>query len=268
MNISKAAFIEVERPIFKEKEQMPYTFFELDATEQVAYNAFRVQRNSLEGVVQTMPAAERQRVEREVQQQFIDIIQPHFEEYGLTIDDCFAYYGEDKKTIVNTSGYRLFDEKEPFNSAFKIVYWFSTKDESLSCTSNLYPLGSESGIKSPSRQVLYDLLEHIVKECEQDGKQFPLISFKGDYVYFASHRFAIPILYFLRTMLLKIGPESVKEMTILSQEYLHLRDRDYSDSKVKQRVFLDAYQLKLETELVKAGFRDQKLSLVGYTKMD
>ncbi len=264
MDISRAAFVEVERPISKEKEQIPYTFFELDAAEQIAYNTFRVQRDSLEGVVRNLSAPERQRVEREVQQKFIDIIQPHFEELGMTIDYCCAYYGKDKKTAVNTVGYRLFEESEPFNTAFKVDYWFSTKDETLSCTSNLHPLSPVGGSKSLSRGVMYDLLKRAVRELRTDGDDGPFFSFKGDFVYFASHRFAVPILDFLKRILFKIGPESLEELKVLHQEYTQQRNRgDISDTIIQQKVFRDAYERKLETELVKAGFKDHKLSLVG-----
>ena len=107
------------------------------------------------------------------------------------------------------------------------------------------------------------LLKKIVGEREQDGINIPIVSFKGDFVYFASSEFAIPLMGLVRDLLQKVGPEAMEELNILYGEYLNQRNRgEVSDTAVQQKVFREAYEKKAETELVRAGFIEHKLRVV------
>ena len=270
MQVSKVELVEVEHSITYGKEMMPYTFFTLDASEKMKYGAFRKTQNDLETTIGQMrregreiKPQERQEREKEVQNMFMELVTPHFEQSGLEVAKCFAGYGENKKTLVETPYYVLFDDKKPFDAALRVVYWFSTKDENLSCTSNLDYRAEGSIATSPQRHLVYNLLKKVIAEREQDGINFPIVSFKGDFVYFASSELAIPLIVMFRDLLQKVGPEAMNELNILYGEYLNQKNcGEVSDTAVQQKVFREAYEKKTEMELVRAGFIEQKLIVV------
>lgn len=270
MQISKAELVKVEHPITHEIEDMPYTFFSLDASEKVRYNAFREKHNDLEKTINQIrreggeiKAKERQKRENEVQEMFVELVKPYLNQVGLEAVRCFAYYGENKKTFVETPYYVLFENNEPFEVALRVVDWFSTKDETLSCTSNLDYRAEGSIAKSPQRHMIYDLLRKYLGKKKQDGIDFPIVSFKGDLVYFASSEFAMPLIGLVRDILEKVGPEAMEELNLLYREYTSQRSYgEFSNTTVQQKVFKEAYERKLETELVRAGFIEQKLMMV------
>ncbi len=270
MQVSKAALIEVEHSITHEMESMPYTFFTLDASEKMKYNSFRGKQNDLERTIGQMRSEgkeikpkERQEREEEVQAMFVDLVKPHLEQSGLEALRCFAGYGENKRTFIETPSYALFENNELFDVTVRVFYWFSTKDETLSCTSNLDYRAKGSIIKSPQRQMIYDLLRKVIAEKDQDGTIFPIVSFKGDFVYFASSELAMPLITLVKSIMEQVGPEAMQELNILYGEYM--RQRSYgevSNTTIQLKVFREAYQRKIETELVRAGFIEHKLTRV------
>lgn len=270
MKVSRAEFVEVEHPITHEIERMPYTFFSLDASEQMRYNDFRGKHNDLEKIIDLIrregseiKPKERQERENEVSNIFVELIESHLNQAGLEAVRCFAGYGKDKKTFVETPYYVLFENQEPFDAAIRVVYWFSTKDETLSCTSNLDYRAEGSVAKSPQRHMVYDLLRRVVGERKPDETNFPIVSFKGAFVYFASSEFAVPLIKLVRDILEKVGPEAMEELNVLYMEYMSQRSYgEVSNTVVQQRVFKEAYERKLETELVRAGFIEQRLIVV------
>lgn len=270
MQVSKAELVNVEHSITHEIEGIPYTFFSLDASEKAKYNAFREKHNDLERTIDKIrreggeiKAKERQERENGVQEMFVELVKPYLNQVGLEAVRCFAGYGEDKKTFVETPYYVLFENNEPFEAALRIVYWFSTKDETLSCTSNLDYRAEGSIAKSPQRHTVYDLLRKYLGERKQDGASFPIVSFRGDFVYFASSEFAMPLIGLVRDILEKVGPEEMKELNVLYTEYMKQKSYgSFCDTAVEQRVFKEAYERKLETELVRSGFIKPKLMVV------
>lgn len=270
MQVSEAKLIKVNSSSPHGPENRPYTFFSLSASEQMQYNTFRGERDNLERrMIQLreecgeIERSERNHQEKEIQELFLDLIKPHLEQLGLTVASSFAGYGEDKKTFVETPYYHPFTDNGHSDFSIRIVYWFSTKDNTLSCTTNLdYREGVSLG-KSPKRQMVYDLLRRAIDGKKQDGINFPIVNFGGDFVYFASAEFAIPLIGAVRDILDGIGPEAVGDLNFLHSEYMkQLSYGEVSDTRIQQRVFREAYDRKLEFEMLKAGFTDQKLILV------
>ncbi len=271
MRVSKVELVEAEYTLIYGREKLPWTFFSLDHAEQAKYNTFRQKHNDLEETIhrirqegKEIKPEERQEQEREISSLFVKLIKPYLDQTGLEIVQCFAGYGEDKKTLVETPYYVLFENKEPFDAAIRVVSWFSTKDETLSCMSNLdYRTASGSITKSPERRVTYDILKRVVGEKEQDGLHFPFVSFRGDFVYFASSAFAVDLIKLIRDILEKVGPGAMEELNVLYREYMSQRSYgEVSNTTVQQRVFKEAYERKLETELRRTRFIEQKLTVV------
>ena len=256
MEVSKAQLVEVEHSITHLKDTFPATFFSLDASEQMKYNAFRSQRNDLEKVLQGLPPQEQERKEKAVQDIFLDLTAPYLKQGGVEAARCFAYYGDDKKTLLETPLYDVYEDK-PFSMGVQITYWFSTNDQELSCTSKL---NYKAKAEFPERTVVYDLLRKCGEQHQQDGTTFPLVKFKGDFMYFASTDFAVPLMSMLKVVLKKIGLPVLRELQILHDEYM--RQRSYgqvSNTSLQQKVFEDAYEQRFEIELLKAGLKQQKL---------
>ncbi len=277
MQVSSVQLVETEGLSIYSDRKIPKTFFSLDAAEQMQYNAFRGKRDKLESRIielrqegKELKRNERENGEEEIHELFSELIQSHLKRSGLTAASCFAGYGEDKKTFVETPYYRLFNNADPFDVAIRVVYWFSTKDDTLSCTTNLdYQEGVSLG-KSPKRQMVYDLLRKVVEEIKQDrpgikhdGTNFPITDFRGDFIYFASSEYAMPLIGFIRDILETVDPEAIRDLNFLYSEYMKQKSYgEVSDTNIQQRVFREAYERKLETELVKAKFIGSKLTIV------
>mgnify|MGYP001579176226 CR=1 FL=1 len=152
----------VKTEIFEGK----FLSFTIGESERMKYRTFREKHTNLERIIKGMNVQERMKREQEIQALFIDLVNSYVEESGLESTKCFAYYGNDKKTLVKTPSYTLFENNDPFDVMLEVTYWFSTNDETLSCTSNL---SYQSGLQSSERNVLYDLLKRIVeKESKMD----------------------------------------------------------------------------------------------------
>lgn len=259
MHVARAELVDVKRILSDETERMPCTFFSLDASERMKYNAFRGRHSDLASVVRRLDEEERKEREKEVKEMFLGLIGSHLNQSGIELTSCYAGYGLDKKVFVETPYYALFRDNKPFDAAVRVVYWFSTQDETLSCTSNLdYRTGGVM-VGSPERQMVYDLLRKV-SEGEQDGMKIPIISFKGDFIYFASTEFALTLMKSIKYLFERVGPEAMQELNVLYEEYMNQRScGEFSDTTVKQRVFREAYERKLETELLKARLIEQKL---------
>ena len=258
MHVSSVELVGFKHPISQDIQSKPTTFFSLDASERMKYNAFRSQRNNLEALVEKRQAKGREIREKELQEMFFDLIQPHLEQSGLEASRCSIGYGEEKETFVGTSDYVLFKNNIPFDVSLRVVYWFSTKDETLSCTSNISYSGEGPTAKSPQSHLVHDLLNKVVSEREQDGTNFPLVSFRGDFIYFASAVFAIPLMNAIADIIKKVGPIAMEELSILYSEYKRTTTYEETpNNSVRQRVFKEAYENKLETELIKAGLIDR-----------
>lgn len=254
MEVLKAELIEVESLITRRKEETPYTFFSLDDSEQTKYASFRAKHDGLKA----MPRGrnpKREDGETELEKMFLELVNPYFKRQGLEAIGCFTTYGEDRITMLRMPNYVLFENGQPFDSVLEFNYWFSTQDENLSCKSffSYIPGYSASKYESP---VLYDLIRKMIEGKTQDGINFPIISFRGRFVQFASTGFAVPSMAWIMDILKKLGPESMKELTILREAYVDESSKEYSYSELKEKVFREAYEnkLKLEIELMRAGF--------------
>jgi len=97
----------------------------------------------------------------------------------------------------------------------------------------------------------------------QDGTSFPMIYFRGDGIYFASSTLALPFMIYISDILKKIGRGPFEELTTLYREYArHVRLGEIANTKVKQKVFKEAYDHKLELTLIQTGLQSQKLKVV------
>lgn len=270
MHVSKVDWVE-EHSITHERENIPYTFFSLDSFEKRRYHAFRARHNDLEMTIGQIRSKgseinpqERQEREKEVSNMFVELMKPHLALSELDAAACFAGYGKDKKTMIETPYYTLFEDKEPFDAALRAIYWFSTKDENLSCKTYLDYRSEGPAQKCPQRQLVYHLLKKAIEKERSDGINFPLVSFKGDFVYFASSEFAMLLMGLVKDILEKIGSHAMQELNVLYTEYIKAKSQgEFSDTVVQQKVFQEAYERKVETELVRAGFIEQKLTLIN-----
>lgn len=269
MRVSKVELVDIERTehsIIHGEGCCPYTFFSLDASERMKYNAFRKIRNDFEMTIEKIKDEGREidsnerKLDEAVQEMFVELVRPYLEQSGLKVFRSLTGYGEDKKMFIDTPYYVLFGNNEPFDAALRVAYWFSTKNETLLCTSKLDYRTNGPVAKSPERHVVYDLLKKVLGEREQNGINFPIVSFSGDFVYFASTDFAMPLIGLVRDILQKVGPEAIEELNVLYREYMNQRSYgEISDTSVQQRVFKEAYERKSGIELVRVGFMDQKL---------
>src|SRR3989344_6773619 len=258
MQVSKIGLIQVEAGSTHKIESMPYTFFSLDASERRGYNAFRKKQNNLEKIIDQIRSGgreigedEREKKEKEVGDMFIELIRPYIERSGLEAAGCFAYYGKKEETLVTTPPYLLFKNNEPFDVAIEVIYRFSMKDETLVCTSNLSYIA-----KYPPVQVFYDFLRKVFEERARDGTNLPITYLRGNGVYFASSDFAKPLIILVKALFENIGPEAIKELSALYRESMK-NYGELSGTTVQPRVFKEAYERRLETELARAGFIEQ-----------
>ena len=97
---------------------------------------------------------------------------------------------------------------------------------------------------------MYDLVRRFVEKAEQDGTSFPIVSFRGDFIDFASSDFAEPLIGLIKNILEKVGPESMEELDVLHREYMNQWSRgEFRDTNILKRVIKEAYERRLETEL-------------------
>lgn len=240
-------------------------FFQLNSGEQALYNRFLQERAELERKVeaaQRQMNPERQRGEEEIQNLFRELISPYMTCCRLEVASCFATYGDNAGIMVQTPVYVLFREKEPFDVAYQVCLWFSTNQEVLSSHSRLRYV-AKSGESLAKKAVINDLIRKII-DVDGDGITKPMLKFRGDGLYFASTEFAPHLLMFIRKMLGVLGKECIEELQILLREYFNQCSREeYSDTTIQKRVFKEAYETKLEQELIKSGFKEYKPELLS-----
>ena len=158
--------------------------------------------------------------------------------------------------------YHLFQNNHPFNAFIEPKFLFSTEDENLSCESHFVYQSRDDNICE--RYVVYDLFERISEGKKQDGINFPILSFRADYLYFASTDLAMRLIHFIKNILKKVGPDAMKELKILYGEYVNQCSRgEFSDTKLQQGVFKEAYENKLEKVLKIYEFNDSLTQPVG-----
>gem|GEM_PF-3104018 len=266
MEVAKAELVETEHPLTKEKYQAPRTFFSLDANEQMQYNSFRVERDKRNGLAREIREMDRKQggeIEETVNNRFVELINPYLEQRGTEVARCFAAYGDSKEVMVDSPVYKLFKGNNPFDVGVEISYTFFTQNETLSCSTRGSYVGNGNRTKTPARAVVHDLIERIIEGTEQDGIKKPIVKFRGDFLYFSSTDFALPLMGFIKDILGDIGPGAMEELTVLHAEYMReyndRLDRERTEPSIKEKVFREAYERKVEIELVKAGFLEQKL---------
>ena len=186
---------------------------------------------------------------------FLELVSPYLQRQGLEAVGCFTTYGNDRKTFLEMPHCHLFQNNHPFNAFIEPKFLFSTEDENLSCESHLLYQSKDDNICE--RSVVYDLFEKIAEGKKQDGINFPILSFRADYLYFASTDLAMRLMCFVKNILKKVGPDAMKELKILYGEYLNqCSRREFSDTKLQQEVFKGAYENKLEKALRIYEFND------------
>ena len=252
MEVSRAELVEMKH--LWGLESLPHTFFSLDASEQKLYDSFRAKQNNLEKLTHELKnngvgTEEREKGEKEVEKMFLELVSPYLQRQGLKALGCFTTYGNDaRKTYLIMPHYHLFQNNHPFNVFIEPKFLFSIDDENLSCESHLVYQSKDDNICE--RYVMYDLFERIIEGKRQDGINFPILSLRADYLYFASTKFAMPLMSLIQNIFKKIGPDSMKELKILYNERLNqLRRVQFSDTKLQQEVFKEAYENKLEKAL-------------------
>lgn len=260
MKVSKVEWIEEE--LVRGREKFPYTFFELDEYEQEEYDSFRGKHDFLRAMPKGKITPEKEKAEKEMSDNFLHLISPYFETRGLEATGSFTTYDKSRKTYVFQPRYLLFENKKPFDSSLEFFHTFSTEDEDLSCKSH-FVYHSNSAPKSLERSVVYDFIGKIIEGKKQDGMTFPIISRRGDFINFASTDFTAPLYFFIKNILMRTSPETMKELRTLYQTYLNESNKDYSGAKIKAKVFREAYERKLEEEI---GFYDL-LAEVSRTKI-
>src|SRR3989338_4894337 len=252
---TSARLIDIVHPSTGRVERIPQTFFSLNEAEQTRYQEFCTAHLGLvaekKELIKRAPE-ERMAREQSVQELFLEFIGPHLQASGLAAARSFTDYDEKKKTHLVTPSYRLFKDNQPFDLALGVTYWFSPLNQPLSCTTHLDFYGI---LNLPSRELVYDLLRKVVQEREQDGVNFPLVEI-GSFIFFAPAEFALPLMGFVRDILSRIGPENIEDLTVLQmqREYVpHLGDTGSRRDAVLRETFHEAYEKRLEQELLKAG---------------
>ncbi len=266
MEVSGVAWVEREAGNSK-IQKLPHTFFELTPAEKVKYDSFRNKHSRLKNMVDASPTKmlglkereKREDGEREASEMFLDLVSPYFHKINLETTRSFTCYGKPRQTIVEVPAYVLFESGKPFNSAIKFNFCFSTENEDLSCESEIAHTHCQnySGTIRPETFAVHELFESVIKGIKQDGVNFPMLSFSafgGSLISFASTDFAVPLMTSIRTVLEKVEPESMKELTTLYREYINqaMNEESYT-TKIRQKVFREAYENKLE-EIIK-GFQ-------------
>ena len=262
MEIRSVGQIEDER--IGEIRLIPFTFFQLDSSDKRRYNDFRSARDSLEDAIKKTPLREKEEEMRRINNLFSEFITPYLESCGLEALNSFTYWGNSKRVCVVTPHYNLFKKEEPFDACLEVNYWFLTRDENLRCSSYL----NLAKPRSFEKRVIYNLLNYTIVEESNDGIKHPLLSLEGDFMYFASTGFSKPLMFLIREILIKIGPQTMEELSVLYKESLMgINSKDISNSeKIKQKALQEAYDKKLETTLMKIGVLEDKLVKIKITE--
>ena len=202
-------------------------------------------------------------VKEKQRKQKLEIINPHLKAIGnLEARRCFVLYGDTREARVETPTYRIFDPEEPFDLAYTVDFYFPTANDALSCKSSLSYAGGEFAQDQRNMVILNHAFARCNEGIKQDGTSYPLIYTRGNGLYFASTKFAMPIMGALRNILLAMGREAIEELRLLYGEYLSQLDREGKPAELRRKVFKEAYDSKLELTLKKAGLIESKLEAV------
>lgn len=265
MEVSETKFIQGEN-FLGTKITIPITYFLLTSKEQKLYDSFRNKHADLAKTIDTLPNKGiegdiRQKGERAISSMFLNLVTPYFlgQSQDLKPLSSFTYYGEKRETHLEMPTFILSDERGLNQKDLSLYFWFSTQGETLSCKSNFcYPARNSHGGESYSEKaVFYDILKRAIEKKTQDGIIFPIISFSGDFIYFASTDFTLQLMSFFKNILNKVGSERMDELKILYRSYMEeaVRERDHGwkDAKIKKEVFEKAYASALEITLLESG---------------
>ncbi len=233
MEVAKACWI----------EGTPYTLFSLDATEQERYASFRKRHSGLEGCIQGLKMQERRLREHEVQEDFKEIINPYLKQCGLEIATCFAGYGKEKRTHVQTPHYKLSNQGDTIGH---VDFWFDEQENTLASKAIL--------VLNTDRDMFDDTFKMIVGKKVQDGSNVPLLSFQGNGIYVASTECISPLFGLMRDVIGALD-SAFKEIRLLHQEYIAHKGNEHY--KIQARVFKEAYEKRLREALTEAGFIKQ-----------
>ena len=264
MEILGVDAIKAKSRITEQDYEIPYTFFGLDSSEQLKYNTFRVKHDKLtksnnKRKDKGIGTKEREDGENDLSEMFLDLVNPIFQKQGLKAMSAFSFYGKPRETIVKMPDYRLFDGDSSFDSVMKFFHWFTTEDEILFCRSYF-----EYEPSNFERNVVYDSIRRISKGKQQDSVSFPLVSFTGNNVNFASTDFTLPLMNLVKEIIEKIGIESMDELRVIYREYYD-KCTNYDESSGNETlkcVLGEAYEGRLERELIRAGFIEKRLSQI------
>lgn len=248
MEVSGIELIEFEYTA--EKVILPVTHFLLTSVEQELYDSFRAKHDKLRtihGDFSREAEEKRERGNFELAKMFSKLINPYLNQFGLRTNGGFTSYGKKRETYFKVK--MLLPGKKEI--LLDLDYCFLTENENLSCQSHICysPEGQE-------RQIVYNILERILGNKEQDGINFPITSRRGDFIYFASADFAMVLPILIKAVVDKIGSERMEELKVLRRAYWDERgneERGYSDAKIKAEAFRTAYESKLEIALVESG---------------
>ncbi len=258
MHVTEARLVEKTHFISGTKKMIPHTFFALTAAEQMLYTAFRKKREDIHTAFQTVHGKEREEHEQDLQRTFLNLVEPYLTSLDVQPATCYIYSGEDRQTLVTTPRYALFEDADPFTLTAKASYWFTTKDEHLSCITQL-----DFTSERPHRQLIHDLVHRVSAETLQDGINPPFLSF-GEFIHYAPTTFTVPLIQLVQDVLTGLGSEIVNTLDELCRAYYsHLNGSDSPDTNIHVQVYKEAYKRRFETELLRIGKIKQQFVCVS-----
>lgn len=253
MKVSNVRLIEKE--LMGGRITLPYTFFELNSSEKIIYNSFRIEHKKIKGKVREMNSEERDSLEGKVNQIFKDLITPYLEKSGVKLGMGFGGYDKRDTFMATNPAYKLFEKDNFFDISCEVVYWFPTNNEELACTS--YLKETSSSYDKIQERITGDLISLCLGNQKLDGINRPIIDIRGNGIYFASTDFAVKIMKAIKIALGRIGKENFEELMILHREY------DGKEAGTTPRkVLREAYDNKLVSLAMQADLIKQKLEVV------
>lgn len=241
----------------KQPDSHPITYFKLDSSEQFKYNAFRVQYQRREQASRNGLTPD---LDTDLQSRFLELVDPFIQGSGLRVANCFVSYSRGLVSM-ETPVYNLFENSEPFDLNYNVALWFDTSQENLTCTASLRREKKYLDARGNLDDVLIkDLLFRVASE----RSDFPNLGYTG-LLHFAPADQAVPLMMHIRNIVFKLGPETFREICILSDEYAKAERYSEPDSeadKIRTKVFKEAYEHKLALELARSGLIGRTLRLV------
>lgn len=253
--------LETKEHVDGEVSFFPRTIFSLSPSETLLYRSIRKKHDDLERSLKTATRSERRVRESAFRDEFLDFIRPYFERSNLLLARAHVFYGPEKEIQVETPRYQFFDEGRPLCAGIQVHYFFSIKDDALSCMPHLsYDQRLRPG--ALSHGMVWDLLQRTLDGVEADGIGVPLCSFDS-FISFGSTDHAKTLLLEFKKIFDALPEETIRSIDSLYRERLaqKMLAPDQNNARLDD-LLRKEYERTRDFALAESGFLASKMRLV------